>query len=337
MTRPLSCAFLLAFATPAFAADTPADVFAVNKALGRGMNLGNALEAPREGAWGVTLEAGYFKTIKAAGFQTVRVPVNWAAHAGKDAPYTLDPAFAARVDWVLDQAAANGLNAILNVHHYGEMDKEPDKHLPRLVALWTQIAARYKDRPASVVFEMLNEPHDKLVEAKWNDAIPPVLKAIRASNPTRPVVVGPAFWNAVWALPKLTLPDDPHLILTVHYYDPFPFTHQGAEFADAKTRALKDIKWSGTDAEVKALRERFDKAQAWAKEHKRPVHLGEFGVYHKADMASRAAWTAAVAREAEARGWSWAYWEFASGFGAYDKAAGAWREPVLKALVPPAE
>src|SRR5947209_12687827 len=152
----LSFPLLIALAGVSCAADPPADranAFAVNKALGRGVNLGNALEAPKEGDWGMTLEADYFKLIKAAGFNSVRVPVKWSAHAQAAAPYTIDPKFFARIDWVLDQAAANGLNVVLNVHHYGEMDTDPDKHLPRLVAMWEPIARRYKDRPASVVVE----------------------------------------------------------------------------------------------------------------------------------------------------------------------------------------
>lgn len=316
---------LLVIATPVHA-----DVFDVNKSLGRGINLGNALDAPNEGEWGLKLEEGFFKIIKDAGFATVRVPVKWSNHAAKDGPYTIDPKFAARVDWVLDQAEKNGLNVVLNVHHYSEMDA----NLPRLIGLWTQIAERYKDRPASVVFEMLNEPHDKLVDKKWNDAIPPVLKAIRASNPTRPVIVGGPYWNAIWAMDKLVLPDDPNLIMTIHFYEPFNFTHQGAHWADAKTKALSGIKWTGSDAEMKALREKFDKAANWSKTHKRPIFLGEFGAYSKADMESRAKWTAAVVKEAEARGFSWAYWEFASGFGAYNKDKKEWREPLRKALVP---
>jgi endoglucanase len=324
---------LLAVPAPAQPKAQP-DVFAVNKSLGRGINFGNALEAPKEGDWGLALDARYFTIIRDAGFQTVRVPVKWSAHAAKDAPYAIDAEFARRIDWVLDQAEANKLNVILNVHHYDEMDSTPDKHLPRLVALWEQIAKRYKDRPATLVFELLNEPHDKLVDQKWNDAIPVLLKAVRATNPTRAVIVGPPFWNGIWALPKLKLPDDPNLILTVHYYDPFKFTHQGAEWAADDVKKLRDVKWDGTDAELKDLRKSFDLAADWAKKNNRPVFLGEFGAFEKADMASRARWTAAVVREAEARGFSWAYWEFAAGFGAYDRNKKAWHEPLLKALVP---
>ena len=53
-----------------------ADQFAFkqNARLGRGVNLGNALEAPREGEWGVTLQEAYFDLIQQAGFTSVRVP-----------------------------------------------------------------------------------------------------------------------------------------------------------------------------------------------------------------------------------------------------------------------
>ena len=320
-------------AAPAASADNPTDIHAANKALGRGINCGNALEAPKEGDWGVTLKAEYFKAIKDAGFDSVRLPVKWSAHAKADVPYTIDPKFAARVDWAVDQALANKLNIVVNVHHYGEADTGPDKHLPRLVAIWDQIAARYKDRPAAVYFELLNEPHTKLVEAKWNAAIPQLLMAVRESNPTRPVIVGPANWNAIWALDKLELPkDDRHLILTVHFYDPFEFTHQGASFVKGADK-WKGRKWTGSDAETAPIRKQFDKAAAWAKKHDRPVFLGEFGCYHEADMDSRAKWTRFVAREAEARGFSWSYWEFCAGFGAYDPKNEKWREPIKAALI----
>src|SRR4051794_19893010 len=112
MSRALPVALILAAFTLSPAADPPperAAAVAANKALGRGVNFGNALEAPKEGDWGMKLEADYFKHIRAAGFNHVRVPVKWSAHADAKPPYTIDPAFFARIDWVLDQAAANGL------------------------------------------------------------------------------------------------------------------------------------------------------------------------------------------------------------------------------------
>ena len=62
--------------------------------------------------------------------------------------------------------------------------------------------------------------------------------------------------------------------------------------------------------------------------------MGEFGAYSKAPQDSRVRWTSFVAREAELHGFAWSYWEFGSGFGAYDPNAKAWREDLLKALIP---
>jgi endoglucanase len=321
----VSLAALASAAVPAEKDPAPAAIHAANQKLGRGINLGNALEAPKEGEWGVTLKAEYFRAIKEAGFDTVRLPVCWSAHAGARPPFAIDPRFAARVDWAVDQALANKLNIVVNVHHYHEMDADPDGHLPRWVGLWEQIAARYADRPAGVYFELLNEPHDKLSEGKWNAAIPHALRAVRKTNPSRPVIVGPAEWNSIWALDKLELPEDRNLILTVHYYDPSEFTHQGAPWVREADR-WKGRTWTGTEGEKAATREAFARAAAWAKKHDRPVFLGEFGAFQEADMASRARWTRFVARKAEASGFSWAYWEFWAGFGAYDPAKGVWRK-----------
>lgn len=309
------------------------DAHAANRRLGRGINLGNALEAPNEGEWGVRLKADYFKAIKHAGFDTVRLPVRWSAHAEAAAPYTIDAKFAARVDWAIEQALANRLNIIVNVHHYDEMDSDPDKHLPRLVGLWEQIAARYRERPAEVFFELLNEPHDKLTAGKWNAAVPQLLAVVRKTNPRRPVIVGPVQWNSIAMLDKLELPaDDRNLIGTVHFYDPFQFTHQGASWVKGADK-WKGRKWSGTDTEKEAIRKPLERAAAWGKAHDRPIFLGEFGAFGAADMESRARWTRFVVQEAERLGFSWAYWEFCAGFGAYDPRTDTWREPLKAALV----
>jgi endoglucanase len=309
------------------------DIHLIAKGLGRGINFGNALEAPKEGEWGVTLKDEYFRIIKEAGFSTVRLPVRWSAHARAEAPYAIDAKFAARIDWAIDQALKNKLKIILNVHHYEEVNADPDKHLPRLIGLWEQIAARYKDQPAGLFFELCNEPHSKLNEAKWNAAVPRLLAAVRKTNPTRPVIVGPSQWNSIRGLEKLELPgSDRNLIVTVHYYDPFEFTHQGAPWAKDSAK-WKGRKWSGSVAEKAAVRSSFEKVAAWSKAQERPIFLGEFGAYQEADMESRARWTRFVVDEAERLGFAWAYWEFCAGFGAYDANAEKWRGELKSALV----
>src|SRR3954462_10448135 len=118
--RSLFAVVLLFCATSLAAAE--ADIFAANKALGRGVNFGNALEAPNEGEWGMKLEADFFAKIKAAGFDHVRVPTKWSAHAAKESPYAIDARFFERIDWVLEQAEKNKLRVVLNMHHYEDLD-----------------------------------------------------------------------------------------------------------------------------------------------------------------------------------------------------------------------
>ena len=300
-----------------------------------GFNLGNALEAPTEGKWGITLEKEYFTAIAQKGFHLIRVPIRWSAHAQLEAPYTVDPSFFERVDWVLAQAKANKLVAILDFHHYGELATDPAGNEQRYLALWKQVAEHYQAEPNTVYFELLNEPTGKLDANTWNALLGKALTVVRASNPTRTIVVGGVQWNSIGALAKLVLPDDDHnLLVTFHYYDPMTFTHQGAGWMKG-SKDWMGTTWQGTDAEKQKVDQAMDKAAAWGKEHHRPIFMGEFGSYEKGDMESRVRWTKYVVHSADAHGFSWTYWEFCSGFGAYDPKTNQWREPLLEALMSP--
>lgn len=332
MCMPIAtCLGLIMLIAQANAAE--GDIFAANKALGRGVNLGNALESPKEGEWGMKVEAGFFPLIKEAGFQHVRLPVKWTSHASKTAPFTIEPEFFARIDEILQQAEASKLRVVLNHHHYEELDKNPTAELPRAVAIWKQIGNRYKDRGEWLYFELMNEPHEELnKDNAWTSAIPPLLAAVRETNPTRPVIIGPPFWNGMWALSKFQLPTDPNLIVTVHYYNPFKFTHQGAHWVK-DSQPWIGTQWTGNEKELAEVNKEFDATAAWAKEHKRPIYLGEFGAFSKADDESRARWTKTITSTAEKHGWSWAYWEFGAGFGVYDREKKVWRESLRDALL----
>jgi aryl-phospho-beta-D-glucosidase BglC (GH1 family) len=302
--------------------------------FGRGVNLGNALEAPEEGQWGVRLKDEYFDEIAGAGFDSVRIPVRWSAHAQESPPYRIDAKFFDRVDWAINQALKRHLSVVVNMHHYDEIFDDPDKHRERFVAMWRQIARHYKGMPADVAFELLNEPHAKLTPEKWNGILKEAIAVIRPTNTTRQIVVGPGEWNAIGALAGLELPeDDRRLIVTVHYYSPFQFTHQGASWAGPDAQGWLGTKWTGSKAERQAVVRDLDKAITWAVEHRRPLYLGEFGAYSKADMESRARWTAFVAEEAVRRKMGFAYWEFCSGFGVFDAEKNQWIEPLKRALL----
>jgi endoglucanase len=284
-------------------------------ALGRGINLGNKLEAPAEGEWGAPVEAWMLTTIAEGGFATVRIPVRWSAHADTVAPYAIDDEFLARVTWVVDEALATGLRVVLNVHHYQEIFTDPDGERERFLALWQQLATHFSDRPGGLLFEVLNEPHDSLTAERWNTLFPEALAVIRETNPDREVVVGTAEWGGIGAMAELRLPDDEHLIFTFHYYEPFAFTHQGAEWVDGADEWLGTT-W-GTAEDRAAVQRDFDAVAAWAADRDLAVFMGEFGAYSRAPADARVAWTEFVRREAERRGFAWAYWEFDAGFGAF--------------------
>ncbi|HEX5268963.1 MAG TPA: cellulase family glycosylhydrolase, partial [Gemmataceae bacterium] len=179
---------------PVGAGEEKKDAAHFNRLLGRGINFGNALESPREGEWGLTLKADYFEAIKKAGFNSVRVPIRWSSHAADKPPFAIDAEFFKRIDWVVEQALSGDLNVVVNVHHFDEVYHDPDKHEAKLLVLWKLIAEHYRDRSDRVYFELLNEPMDKLNEDRWNAMIPKLLDAVRASNPKRTVIVGPAQW-----------------------------------------------------------------------------------------------------------------------------------------------
>jgi endoglucanase len=322
---------VLMVALQASAQTPPApSAFEVAKQLGRGLNvLGyDPLWDDRSRA---RFQTRHFRIIHEAGFQTLRV--NLQAFAHMDGANQLDPKWLETLDWVVREAQSQHLNVIIDEHDFEFCARDIDACRPKLMAFWTQIAARYKDQPSSMLFEILNEPNGQLTPAPWNRLSADVLALIRQTNPTRTVVIGPAFWNNIGYLDQLTLPaDDPHILVTVHYYLPMTFTHQGASWS-ASTKDLSGVTW-GKPEEYARLSADFDKVQAWATAHDRPILLGEFGAYEKGDMASRVAYTSAVARAAEAHGWPWAYWQFDSNFIAYDMARDAWVEPIRKALAP---
>jgi endoglucanase len=301
--------------------------------LGHGINLGNFLEQAGEHDRGRDLAAEDFSIIKQAGFATVRVPIGWSMHVAPTAPYTIDPAFLSKIDWVVAQAKKNGLIAILDYHNDNALMHDPDGQADRFISTWRQIAQHFQNEPPTIVFELLNEPVDHLDAPHWNKLLVRALAAVRPTNPTRAVVIGPVAANDPGFLPALVLPEnDRNLIATFHYYNPMTFTHQGAGWIQGSDKWVGNT-W-GTEAEKQAIVSDFDRVKAWGRQHHRPIFLGEFGTFSKGDPDARARWTAFVVQTAEARHFSWTYWEFSAGFGAYDPVAHQWRRPLLDALIP---
>jgi endoglucanase len=309
---------------------TPVDAVAQNAAMGGGVNVLGYDPVWREPGK-ARFVPEHFRVIREAGFKNVRVVLQ--AFDFIDGSGKLDPRWLATLDGFVKVALDQGLTVILDEHDFTLCGKDTALCRTKLDAFWSTIAPHYKDASNRLVFEILNEPHEALTAEVWNKQLVESLAIIRASNPTRNVIIGPGNWNGLEFLPKLELPmSDQHIIVTVHYYHPMSFTHQGASWVPQYEDKL-GVTW-GSAAEIKLLNDELDDVKAWSLVHKRPIFLGEFGAYDKAAMTDRAKWDGAVARAAEARGFSWAYWQFDPDFVLWDFSKPGWVEPILNALIP---
>jgi aryl-phospho-beta-D-glucosidase BglC (GH1 family) len=308
--------------------------FEVNKRLGRGINYGNIFEAPSETGWGNPWKPQYAKMIADLGFKHVRIPIRWepADRSSATAPYTINPTFLNRIKQVVDSALNNNLHAIINMHHHDVLFANPDGQKARFLAQWKQISEFFKGYPDSLLFEILNEPNGNITPAKWNVFLTDALAEIRKDNPERIVVIGTPEWGGLGGLPYLQLPDDENIILTVHYYNPFQFTHQGAEWSSG-SEAWLGTKWNDTETEREIVQNEFSPLLQLGKTKNVPVHIGEFGAYNKADETSRKKWTNYMSRYFDSLEWSWAYWEFSAGFGIYNPSRNTWNQYLVDALL----
>ena len=330
---------------PIHSHDTPA--YRAARLFRHGVNLGDYLEA---GHWGVTVAADEFPEMKRQGFDHVRVPVGWQRYAGPAPDFILNPQIFAQVDFAVSNTLANQMAVIINIHHFDGLDHDPASATNEFFALWRQIAAHYKAYPGQLAFELDNEPHENATTAVMNPVYARVIAEIRATNPKRTIFVEPGGWGSIDELKNLVLPPDDNLIVSVHCYDPFEFTHQGAGWTSAdfqqtgiifpgppkqplvadpqlnlKAWVLDWIKKYNTlptdqnPSSPLAFAGKLRYLHHWSDYYGRPMHLGEFGAYIKADEKSRANFYSAFRRMAEQESIGWCIWDWSANFRYWDK------------------
>jgi endoglucanase len=282
--------------------------------------------------------------IAKQGFDHIRLPVDVRLCLAPDG--SLDGAKLKPIADCIGWAKKHGLGLVLDAHFLpgadfnsvgGDSRVYTDPALMKQVAgVWRELARHFAGEGPDVRFEILNEP----VAAK-NQQLNPFMKrmlaAIRESNPTRVVYVTSNKWSSFSTVSDVVLPDDPHIALTVHNYEPLIFTHQRAPWVGLDD-TLPPVRFPGIVPDYKAhltrpadhgfgqpgdsltvaqVDDAFAKVAAWVTQH-RPgleIYLGEFGVYQAADAASKKRWLHAMVRNCESRGWGWAVWEYEGSFG----------------------
>lgn len=259
--------------------------------LGKCINLSNMLEAPNEGDWGRAFRDADMRAIAARGFTGVRIPARFSAHAGTAPPYTIDPAFLRRVRHVVDQATANGIAAIVDMHHYEELFSYPTGQKDRFAAMWRQIASTFQDAPDSVYFELINEPQGNLTRDNLLAVLTPALAAVRETNPRRPVVIDGEFYANLAQLAGSPMPNDRFVVPTFHFYDPNNFAFESAPWMTPTSRS--DY---GTAADLAALDASLRTLVRYMDETGRVPFVGEYGAHEIRPLAERAEYYRTVTR-----------------------------------------
>lgn len=333
----------------------------------RGLNLGNRLDAPSEGEWGPVLHESDFPRIAARGFDHVRLPVRFSAHAGAARPYAIHADFIARVDWAVERALAAGLSIVIDLHHYDELFVDPATHGRRFLGIWEQLAEHYAGFPDAVAFELLNEPQQALDAERWNALLEATLARVRRLHPERLVIIDAPDLAYALSLPWLVVPADPNLMVAVHIYSPTLFTFQGSSDINGPAVATTGIVFPGPpaaplepaaeasgDAWVtewiadyntlpsadnpsgpRVIEELFVAVDRYVAETGLPVYLGEWGVGDGADLDSRINWLRAVRGQADARGIGWSIWDDGNAFALFEPETGTWQDELVDALLEP--
>ncbi|MCR4734440.1 MAG: glycoside hydrolase family 5 protein [Treponema sp.] len=98
--------------------------------------------------------------IKAAGFNTVRIPVFWGNMMENDGTWTINPEYIKRVREIVDYCMKNDLYVVVNIHHFDEFiirrNKLEDCYTI-FTNIWTQIASYFQNYSEKLVFEGFNE------------------------------------------------------------------------------------------------------------------------------------------------------------------------------------
>lgn len=310
---------------------------AMNKKLGKGINFGNSWDATGsgDGGWSNPINDGDFATIKAAGFNSVRIPVRWNHKNSGD----MD---AIKAD--VQTAISQGLVVIINYHHYdalneigGKYAKDPsayksqyEQEKQNFVNKWKEVAREMDKFPDNnLILEVWNEPTIASAEVV-NELMLAGYNAIRSVTKTKTIMFEAYHAAKFYDLDKFDFPADGNIIYSGHYYEPFAFSHQGHGYeckgdAAYKTTAAADMK-----SYLEIAKKYYPDVDGV---NTIPLNMGEFGIAGQCGVSDskRAQWTKEAVKAAESVGMSWTYWCFKN-CGGFEAWSGNWKSGFLDAF-----
>jgi endoglucanase len=327
------------------AASSLAATVPVGPALRRGINLTHWFEYEQ----GQAVAANEMLLLRQSGMDHVRIPVDPVVGGWQPETGAL-PRFLPALRRAVEQALESGLDVVLDLH-LEPASKRRIEEQPALenavVALWSQLARQFADLPvARLAFELFNEPQYYGWQAsRWPVLQRRLLQAVREQAAQHLVLLSGNEGGSIKGLQQLPLVADAAIAYVFHYYDPFMFTHQGAEWLDTKyttaglyrgvrypaqfqavsparlsrphPRAAQDIAaYLKEDWGPSRIQSDFETVGKFAKAKGIRVLCNEFGVIRaNVDSASRYRWMADVRAALEARGIGWTLWDYTDIFG----------------------
>ncbi|MFN8206839.1 MAG: cellulase family glycosylhydrolase [Bacteroidales bacterium] len=273
-----------------------------------GWNLGNMLEA----VWipATTFSATTQTTIdsvKAAGFNTVRLPAAWFYHSDT-VTSEIDPAWLAHVKKTVDYCIRDSMYVVLNAHwDKGWLENRINAANKDIVnarqhAYWTQIANYFKDYNEYLLFAGSNEPNaDDSIEMaillSYHQTFVDAVRATGGNNSSRTLIIqGPS--TNIELSDKLmnTLPTDTianRLMVEVHYYSPWQFCGLSEDASWGKMfyywgngyHSITDLARNATWGEESEMDISLGLMKTKYVDKGIPVIIGEYGAFRKQVLA----------------------------------------------------
>jgi endoglucanase len=293
-----------------------------------------------------------FNYLVQAGFTFVRLPIDLSYLLDEEDPDQINDAHLAELDIALDRLLTAGLAVIIDIHStaspevdspvFSERLEDGSEFLPTFLLFWENFARNLSTRDPEMVFlELLNEPVFEDHPEDWPSILTQLAAAARRGAPEHTLLVSGTSWSDIDGLLMLDPLPDRNVIYYFHFYEPFPFTHQGADWAGEEVLTLHDVPYPSSPETVQSVitladsdqdrqtityygdeRWGYDKIHAriqlaadWADDHNVRLLCDEFGAYGETiSPAQRAIWVRDVRLALESFGVGWAMWEYDGDF-----------------------
>lgn len=322
-----------------------------------GWNLGNSFDAYNTGvagetAWGnPETSKALIDAVKAAGFDTIRIPVSYLGKVGDGPDYTIKEEWLNRLQEVVDYAMEADLITIINIHHDGNNDTangawidvtNPDQSeiQAKFTKMWEQISAKFADYDQRLIFESMNEIHDGSYQAPsgesgrtmnanintLNQIFVDTVRASSGSNASRCLLVPGYNTNIDYTIAGFVLPEDSvedRLMVSVHFYDPYQYALEENMSCNVwGSDAQGNCGWGNEDY----VDAQFDKLVTAYVDNGIPVIIGEYGAINKNNDPYRNYYMEYVTKAACDRGLVPVYWDNGYngdfGFALFDRSTG---------------